>query len=218
MLDVGAGTGALTAELARRCGRVRAIELDGALAARLRERFARQPHVVVVHGDARRVALPDEPFRVVANIPFKACTAICRRLLDDPRVPLERADVIVELDVARKRARVSPSTALGVYWGAWYEFAITRRLDRSAFAPPPSVDAALLRITRRSEALVPPTEACPYRALVTAGFQRGTLRHAVSRHELKRLARELGFSPGAAPWELDQHQWAGVFRFVRAAR
>jgi len=215
VLDIGAGTGVLTAELARRCERVRAIEIDGVLVARLHDRFARTPQVEVVHGDALGLPLPAEPFRVVANIPFNASTSICRRLLDDPRVLLRQADLIVELDVAWKRARVSPSTALGIYWGAWFEFAITRRIDRSAFAPPPNVDAGVLRISRRAEPLVPPVDAGAYRSLVTAGFERRALRHLVSRRELKRLARELGFAADAQAQQLDQHQWAGLFRYIR---
>ena len=90
MLDIGAGEGVLTAELARRAGRVRAVEIESALVARLRRRFAAAPNVEVVGGDALLVPLPDEPFRVVANIPFNRTTAILRRLLDDPRVPLVR--------------------------------------------------------------------------------------------------------------------------------
>jgi 23S rRNA (adenine-N6)-dimethyltransferase len=215
VLDIGAGEGALTAELARRAREVHAIEVDPALVAHLGRRFARAENVLVVAGDALRVALPTEPFCVVANIPFNLSSAIMRRLLDDPRVPLVRADLVLELDVAWKRARCSPSTALGVYWGAWYEFALVRRLDRSAFAPPPGTDAGVLRVTRRAHPLVVPADAAAYRAFVTTGFERPTLRHVVSRLELKRLARELGFAPDAPPQELDQHQWAGVFRYVR---
>ena len=215
VLDLGAGTGALAAELGRQAGKVRAIEIDPALVARLRERFGHSRQVEVVHGDVLRVPLPYEPFRVVANVPFNLTTAIMRTLLDDPRTSLVRADLIVELDVAWKRARVSPSTALGVYWGAWYEFAVTRRIHRSAFAPPPDVDAGLLGVTRRPVPLVPASDARAYRAFVTAGFERDALRRVVSRRELKRLAVELGFAPGAPASELDQHQWAGVFRYVR---
>lgn len=213
----------LTAELGRRARQVRAIEIDPALVARLRQRFARMPGIEIVDGDVLRVPLPREPFRAVANIPFNRTTAIMRILLDDPTLPLTRADLIVEADVAWKRARVSPSTALGVYWGAWWEFACVRRLDASAFARPPHTDAAVLRIERRPEPLVPPRDAAGYRALVTAAFDsraplRRTLRGRLSPLELKRLARELGFAPAAAPWGLDQHQWAGVFGFVRSAR
>jgi len=223
VLDLGAGQGVLTAELASCARRVLAVEIDPVLVAGLRRRFAGAPSVEVVCGDALRVPLPAEPFRVVANIPFNRTTAILRRLLDDPRVPLVRADLVVELDVAWKRARCSPSTALGAYWGAWWEFAILRRLDASAFAPPPGTDAGMLRIARRPEPLVPPVDAAAYRALVTAAFERGgpvrrTLRGSVSPLELKRLGRELGFAADAPPWELDQHQWAGVYRFVRGRR
>jgi 23S rRNA (adenine-N6)-dimethyltransferase len=215
VLDLGAGTGVLTAELARCCRRVRAIEIDGGLVVRLRDRFRRATNVEIVHGDALDVPLPDERFRVVANIPFNAGTALCRRLLDDPRIPLERADLVVELDFAWKRSRISPSTALGVYWGAWYEFAVTRRIDRSAFAPPPGVDAGVLRIVRRREPLVAANEGNAYRNVVSAGFERRGLRHLISRRELKRLGLELGFAPDAPPHRLDQHQWAGLYRFVR---
>jgi 23S rRNA (adenine-N6)-dimethyltransferase len=223
VLDLGAGEGVLTAELASCARRVLAVEIDPVLVAGLRRRFAGAPNVEVVGGDALRVPLPAEPFRVVANIPFNRTTAILRRLLDDPHVPLVRADLVVELDVAWKRARCSPSTALGAYWGAWWEFAILRRLDASTFAPPPATDAGVLRIARRREPLVPPADAADYRALVTTAFERRapvrrTLRGTVSPLELKRLGRELGFAADAPPWELDQHQWAGLYRFVRGRR
>jgi 23S rRNA (adenine-N6)-dimethyltransferase len=221
VLDLGAGTGALTGELNRHAARVLAIEVDPALVARLHKRFRQCPDVEIVHGDALRVPLPREPFRVVANIPFNLTTAIMRRLLDDPRLPITRADLVVAVEVARKRARVSPSTALGAYWGAWWEFAFVRRLDASAFAPPPGTHAGLLRIERRPEPLVAAPDAPAYRALVTTAFERRapirrTLGGRLSPLELKRLSHELGFAPDALPWELDQHQWAGIQRFARA--
>jgi 23S rRNA (adenine-N6)-dimethyltransferase len=223
VLDLGAGQGVLTAELASCARRVLAVEIDPALVAGLRRRFATAPNVEIVLGDALRIVLPAEPFRVVANVPFNRTTAIMRQLLDDPKVPLARADLVVELDVAWKRARCSPSTALGAYWGAWWEFAVLRRLDASAFTPPPGTDAGLLRLARRAQPLVAPADAPAYRALVTAAFERRasvrrTLRGTVSPLELKRLGRELGFAADAPPWALDQHQWAGVYRFVRGRR
>src|SRR5688500_19093807 len=101
MLDLGAGSGRLTAALAQRARRVVAVELDPHWAGVLRGRW---PNVDVVEGDATRVPLPSEPFRVVANVPFDRTTEILRRLLDDPRTPLVRADLVVEWGVALKRA------------------------------------------------------------------------------------------------------------------
>src|SRR5207302_6220955 len=124
VLDLGAGSGRLTKALAARTRRVVAVELDPRWAERLRGRW---PNVEVVEGDATAVPLPAEPFRVVANLPFDHTTAILRHLLDDPRVPLARADVVVEWGMALKRALPWPSTVNDALWGAWYRFALLRR-------------------------------------------------------------------------------------------
>ena len=107
VLDLGAGTGALTQELVGRGARVLAVEVDPLLVRQLAERVAQAR---VVEGDARTVPLPREPFAVVANLPFGATTDILRRLLE-PQVPLRRADVIVQWELALKRAAVWPSTS-----------------------------------------------------------------------------------------------------------
>jgi len=213
VVEVGAGTGRLTAELAKHADRVVAIEIDPELCGMLRRRF---PQIDVLEGDAVRVSLPQEPYRVVGNLPFNRTTAILRRFLDDPRVPLVRVDVIVEWEFARKRAAVWPSSVLGLVWSAWYELVVVRHLPRRAFEPAPSVDAALLRIMRRSAPLVDPTESTEFSALVGAAFARGSVRAVVPGRVLKRMAGRLGFDAGAAPRELDVHQWAALYRTVSA--
>jgi len=202
VLDLGAGTGVLTAALTRAGARVTAIEIDPELAGTLRRRFD-----CVVEGDALRVPLPREPFKVVANLPFASGTAILRRLLD-PRVPLQRADVIVEWGLATKRAAVWPSTQLSAYWGAWFHLAVARRLPRCVFAPPPSVDAAVLRIVRRDEPLV--RDARAYSAFLARGYRDGP-RAVVPWAKLKQLEAELGFDRRAQPRDLDAGQWARLF-------
>lgn len=127
VVELGAGTGRLTAELARVSTRVIAVELDSPLAARLRGRWA---HVEVVEGDAAELELPNEPFGVVANLPFHRTTELLHHLLDDPLTPLRRADLIVEWAVAHKHAFPWPSSVNGVLWGARYEASVTRRLSR----------------------------------------------------------------------------------------
>ena len=196
LVEFGAGKGRLTNELARAARHVVAVELDPTLAASLRGRWT---NVELVVADAVTAELPREPFRVVANLPFSRTNDLLHRLLDDPRTPLVRADVIVEWGVALKRALPWPSTVSSVLWGAFYECAVTRRLPRSAFEPPPSVDAGVLVFRRRGIPLVSATRADAYCAFVARGFRHG-----------------LGSLPcrtphGAIARDLDPHQWAELF-------
>jgi 23S rRNA (adenine-N6)-dimethyltransferase len=217
VLDLGAGGGVLTRALADAGARVRAVELDPAALRQLRNRFGGDPRVEVVEGDATEVPLPHEPFAVVANLPFAAGTAILRRLLNDPRVPLTQLDAIVEWGLAVKRTAVWPSTVLGCTWGAWYELTLVRRVPRACFAPPPSVDSAVLRATRRLEPLVPPTEAEAYGALVHRAFAaQAPLDRILPRRIVHRAALEHGFDSHARARDLDAHQWARLYAAVRS--
>ena len=218
MLDLGAGGGLLTRALLNAGARVRSVELDPAALRQLESRFAGEPRVEVVEGDATVVPLPSEPFAVVANLPFSAGTAILRRLLGDPDVPLTRLDAIVEWGLAAKRTAVWPATLLGCTWGAWYELRLVRRVPRACFAPPPSVDAALLRATRRAAPLVHATEAREYAALLRRAFAaQAPLDRFLPRGTVHRLALELGFDPHAAARDLDAPQWAGLYAAIRPA-
>ena len=78
--DLGAGRGVITNALARRAGRVVAIEKDPRLFERLRARFADGGKVDVRHADILTHALPRRDYIVFANPPFDATAAIVRRL------------------------------------------------------------------------------------------------------------------------------------------
>jgi 23S rRNA (adenine-N6)-dimethyltransferase len=218
VLDLGAGGGVLTRALAGAGARVRAVELDPAGLRQLRTRFGHDPRVEVVEADATVVRLPDEPFAVVANLPFAAGTAILRRLLGDPQARLTQLDAIVEWGLAAKRTAVWPSTVLGCTWGAWYELTLVRRIPRACFVPPPSVDAALLRATRRPKPLVPPEQAGAYAALLRRAFAAQAPLDRLLPHGLvHRAALEMGFDPHGVARDLDARQWAWLYGAVRSA-
>ncbi len=216
IVEIGGGTGVLTDALARTGAAVVVIERDRTLAAQLHARFAQKPGVVVIEDAIARYSWPREPFAVVANLPFVGSGAILARLLHDPTIPLRQADVIVQWEFAAKHAAVWPATLRAIQWRAWYEVSIVRRLARTAFTPPPSVDAAVLRLSRRPRPRVAPERHEEYRAFLTAAFDaqepiRRGLRRSLPPLEIKRLAPALGFSPDARAWEIGAEQWAQLF-------
>lgn len=167
IVEVGPGTGALTEHLLRLRRPLTAVEIDRSHARRLR---ARLPAATIVHGDFLQYRLPAEPHAVVGNLPFHLTTAVLRKLLHAPH--WTDAVLIVQWEVARRRAGVGGATMMTAQWSPWYEFGLAGRIPASAFTPRPSVDAGLLTITRRSAPLVPPHRRRDYAAFVHAVFTR----------------------------------------------
>ena len=174
VVEIGAGRGALTYALARRGVQVVALEKDPHWADSLRREMERRGvdgAVRVVRCDALDYRLPRRPYRVIGSLPFGATTAILRHLLDDPDSFLVRADLIVQWEVARKRALMPPSTLLSTTWAPWWSFEVVRRIPAAAFRPVPSIDAVVLRVTRRDPALLPLSMAGPYASFVRRYWQ-----------------------------------------------
>jgi 23S rRNA (adenine-N6)-dimethyltransferase len=170
VVEIGAGRGALTAALARHAIEIVAIEIDPAWAAELRRRFAASARVHVVEDDFLSWRLPARPFRVIGSLPFGRTTDVLDHLLREPRRPLERADLVVQWEVARKRAVVPPRTLRGAAWAPWWTFRLGRRIPASAFRPVPEVDSGVLTITPRDPPLLPPAMARAYEAFVRSGW------------------------------------------------
>jgi 23S rRNA (adenine-N6)-dimethyltransferase len=136
VLDIGAGTGALTAHLVRAGARVVAVELHPGRAEVLRQRFG---DVTVIHADATSLRLPARPFRVVACPPY-AVTASLLRLLLAPGSRLIAADLVLQRAAVRRYAS-------GPVRG--YRMSAGLAVPRQAFSPPPRVDSAVLVVRRR---------------------------------------------------------------------
>jgi 23S rRNA (adenine-N6)-dimethyltransferase len=217
VVEFGAGGGMLTRQLARVSRRVVAVEYDSYWATHLRERFSDDDNVRVVQGDALTVRLPDEPFVVVANIPFNATTSILHRLLDDPTSLLRSAHLLVQKQVALKHARSTPTTLKTLNWSPWYGFSACLELPAAAFNPKPEVDTCLMVAAKRGPPLVVPEHRHLFRALVRWAFAghgnciSETLRPFFTRPQLLRLARDNAFSLRCPPSMLTVHQWASVF-------
>jgi 16S rRNA (adenine1518-N6/adenine1519-N6)-dimethyltransferase len=208
VVEIGAGTGTLTAALASRVGRLLALELDRDLIGPLRQRFADMPQVEIVHADALTFdfdQLP-APIKAVANLPYGTAVAILTRLFNQ-RSRLRCAVITLQREVA-ERLYASPGTkaygslTLLTQWYATVDKSF--HVPPSAFSPPPKVMSTVVRIIPRA---TPPVavqdEACLFRLIHAAFAQRrktlaNALRHAFQPIEPAILRQTLENS-GIAP-------------------
>ncbi len=211
VLEIGAGDGALTRELARLGRPLTALDIDEHRVRRLARAL---PDVDVRHGDALRH--PFDVPTVVGNVPFHLTTPILRRLL---RTGTWRHAVLVtQWEVARKRAGVGGATMLTVQWWPWVSAHLEMRIPATAFRPRPSVDSGLLVLRRRSDPLLAVSERRAYQQFVRRIFTgpgRGIdriLQHSgLTAARSRRFLDRHGYSPRALPRDVDPAHWVDAF-------
>jgi 16S rRNA (adenine1518-N6/adenine1519-N6)-dimethyltransferase len=188
VVEIGPGRGALTEQLRERAARVIAVELDRALAATLRDRYAGDPRLTIVEGDVLDVdlgALAGSDYVLVGNVPYYITTPILFRALERPRP--RRAIFLVQREVAERIAAPPGSEeygALSVNVQAVARAELLFRVPPGAFYPPPTVDSAVIRITPLATPLVSPAEEEPFRIFVQEAF-------GMRRKQMRRVLREL---------------------------
>jgi 16S rRNA (adenine1518-N6/adenine1519-N6)-dimethyltransferase len=174
-LEVGAGAGALTLPLAAAAGRVVALELDRALAERLR---ARAPaNVTVVHDDALRAdlgALVPSGARLAGNLPYYISSPLLRRFLD-LRGHISDLHVMLQEEVAQRVASPPGSKEYGilsVLYALWADVDIPLRFGPAAFEPPPKVSSAVLRARFLPVPRVEVADIAAFEGFLGAAFAR----------------------------------------------
>jgi 16S rRNA (adenine1518-N6/adenine1519-N6)-dimethyltransferase len=188
VLEIGPGRGALTDILVDRAARLVAIEYDRALAALLRERYARRKNVIVAEADVLEVSLGDlaaGPYVLVGNVPYYITTPILFHALVPPRA--DRAVYLVQREVAQRlvaRPGSKEYGALTVNVAAVARAEVLFAVPSGAFVPPPKVESAVVRITPIPIPLVGTDEEPRLRSLVQAAF-------GMRRKQMRRVVRTL---------------------------
>jgi 16S rRNA (adenine1518-N6/adenine1519-N6)-dimethyltransferase len=176
VIEIGAGLGFMTEELAKRAGRVIAIEVDPRLAAILRERFAGQDKVEVLQTDVLKYdfssACPGERIKVVGNVPYHISSPILFRLLDY-RHAISSMTLMFQKELA-DRIAASPGTKSygipSVLVAKYMKATCVLTVPPTCFYPVPDVVSSVLRIVVRKEPAFPDEEL--FTRIVRAAFAR----------------------------------------------
>jgi len=226
VLEIGAGVGTLTARLAREVSQVIAVELDARLIPPLTEVVGGLANVRVIQADILGLDLTpligDEPFRVVANLPYQITSHLLRRLMEMPRGP-DRVVLTLQAEVVDRLVATAGEMsllALSVQvYGAVRRMAV---LPAGAFFPIPQVDSAVVRIDRHPQPAIPADLLPLFFRLARAGFQqrrkqlRNALAAAISQPPaaVTRLLAQASIRPEGRAQELSLADWERLARVL----
>lgn len=220
VVELAAGDGALSVDLARKATRFTAVEIDPRRTRELRTRLDRRAQVV--QADLLRFRLPSERHTIVANLPFHLTTAALRRLLSAPH--WQHAVLVTQWEVARRRAGVGGGSLLTATWSPWFRFELLCRIPAGAFRPVPSVDGGLFTAARRKTPLV--SEKGRYQRFIASLFkapgsdlaQKAVRSGRLSRKAMRAWLRHEGLPGSTRPRDVSARQWASLWALHESHR
>jgi len=152
LVEIGAGLGTLTKELAKRAKRVIAIEKDEKLINVLKKILQKEKinNIELIQGDILKIKLPildTQQYKVIGNLPFYITAPIIRLFLEHENPPKEMI-LTVQKEVAQKISQHPPKmNLLAVSVQIYAKPKIIDYIPKNSFFPKPKIDSAIIKIT-----------------------------------------------------------------------
>lgn len=180
VIEIGAGIGVLTAELAKRARKVVSIELDTRLLPVLSETLGEFDNVEIVNADVMKTdlhALIEEKFQgmdvvVCANLPYYITSPIITMLLEE-KLPIKAITVMIQKEAADRLSTPVGSRDSGAITVCTNYYAEVKHLfnvSRGSFMPPPNVDSTVIKLQIRPEPAVKVSDEKKFFRMVKAAF------------------------------------------------
>ena len=234
VIEIGPGIGVLTKEMAKRAGKVVAIEVDKRLPPVLEETLVGFDNVKVILQDVLKTDLralvqqefPGMPVVICANLPYYITSPIIMKLLED-KLPITNITVMVQKEAAERLAALPGTRASGAVSCAVRYFAQPRMMftvQAGSFYPAPKVTSAVVRMDIRSTPAVQVPDEKAYFALVRAAFgqRRKTAANSIAaglgipRPQVAAALEAAGLDPRVRPEQLTLEDFAALDAALRA--
>ena len=181
VLEVGPGLGFLTSVLAKKAGRVIAVEKDRTLAAYLKKRLSSYHNVHVVQADILSTRIPDNA-KIVSSPPYNISSKLILQLMTSR---FKLAALLMQMEFVMRLTASAGSRDYGrltVMLQCGAEAKFVKEISRAVFYPPPKVDSALVTITPVKESFI--RDRKMFEAIVRVLFtqRRRKLRTVLKRH------------------------------------
>lgn len=228
VIEIGAGIGVLTAELAKRAKKVVVIEIDTKLLPILDETLKDFDNIEIINQDVLKTDLAalikekfDEmPVYVCANLPYYITSPVIMTLLES-RLPIEAVTVMVQKEAAQRLCAPVGSRLSGAVTVAVDYYAEAQKLfDVSAgsFMPAPKVDSCVIRMDIRKEPEIEISDEKLFFRMVHAAFgqRRKTAANSISagsgipKDIVIKAIEECGFEPSVRAEGLNMAELADL--------
>lgn len=216
VVEIGPGKGIITQELLRCAGYVIAVEQDARFAEHL-SLLTPQSNLRLVICDFLSWQLPQEQFKVFANIPFNHTADIVTRLTS-AKSNLGEMYLIMQEAAAHRFAGVPyvKNSQASILLAIDFSVELLRKISPSYFKPKPNVSIVFVHFARRTRPLVSENNRQSFRDFVVYGYNQwaptliDAFKDIFSRRQLSIIAKTHDLT-GLKPSDLTLDQWLGLF-------
>lgn len=147
IVEIGPGIGVLTKELLGKAAKVTAIELDERMLP-LIETYCEPniDHLTLINQNALEVALPEDPYAIVANIPYHITSPLLRHAFLESETPPKSMTLLIQKEVADRICDTENASMLTVIVALFGKATKVVDVPPACFLPPPKVDSAVIHI------------------------------------------------------------------------
>ena len=228
IIEIGAGFGVLTVELAQRADKVVCVEIDSRLLPILDETLADFDNIKIVNEDVLKVDLaelikqefPGKKVAICANLPYYITSPIIMNILE-AHLPIESLTVMVQKEAAQRICAPLASREVGAVSVAVQYYAEPKILfpvSRGSFMPAPDVDSAVIRLDIRKEPPVKVEKEENFFKVVKGAFsqRRKTLSNtlssafAMSKADVNSWLESAGVAANLRAEQLTMEQFAAI--------
>jgi 23S rRNA (adenine-N6)-dimethyltransferase len=217
VIDIGAGKGILTKELYKYSKNIIAYEKDNKLFEILKKNLVGYSEISLKNKDFLDSKLPDEEFKIFANIPFSLTTDTINKITDS-NSNLSEAYLFVQKEAALRYIGQPKNTQIAEILSFKYQFNIIEYFNKNDFTPIPNVEIVLLRIKKKR---IEEAEFSLYRDFITYIFnQRNhsvftTLKKLFTQKQLKYLREYFNKNGYLKPSDIPSDYYHTIFNYFK---
>lgn len=229
VLEVGAGTGVLTRELAKQAHHVVAVEIDKDLIQILRDNLRDYSNVTLIKNDILAVSNKElfSSYKLIGNIPYNITSRLLRKFLEEDPKPSSLL-LLVQKEVAQRIVALEGKMALLSLAVQYFTTSakILFPVSRHCFYPKPKVESAVILLNVRRRSLLPKEQEQLFFELIRHGFSSKrkklisnlTKLKGIGKEKLAMFLKQSNLSENVRAEDLKLDDWLTLAKLLRGAK
>lgn len=228
VLEIGAGVGTLTRNLAKKVKKVAAVEIDRELVKVLQTIFRAAENVEIIKKNilSREFEIADfidikNSYKIIANLPYNITSNFIRKFLSNEKIRPSEMILMVQKEVAERiTANTGQMSLMSVSCQFYADCELAFLVSRKSFLPIPKVDSAVVKLEIKKS--IPKIDEKYFFQIVKAGFssRRKKLKNNlakglnIQKEEINKIFIKLKFGENIRAQELSVGDWTRLYKSV----